>query len=65
MAGDRREPAVAINLGYLFGILLPPVGIAIGLALIAEGDPDGPWIVGYGVTLTFVYGILAVLFLLG
>ncbi len=53
--GDRTSGAA--HFGYLLAIFLPGIGLLMGLALVAQGDDDGPWVVGLAILANVLYGI--------
>lgn len=55
---ERIDPAV--HLGYALAVLIPVVGLLVGVALIARGDEDGPWVVGLAVAANVLYAIAVV-----
>lgn len=62
MKREQGEQQVvgAAHLGYALAVLVPIIGLLVGLALIARDDEDGPWIVGYSVAVSTLYaGVVA------
>lgn len=51
----------ASHVGYALAVLVPVVGLLVGLALIVRGDSDGPWIVAFSVAAAALYSAVLVL----
>lgn len=50
------------HLGYITAILVPPVGMFYGLALIASGnEDDGPWVLGLALVCAVIYALAVLL----
>ena len=59
----KKRPAMdgASHVGYAMSILVPVVGLFVGLALIARGEGDGPWIVAFSVACGTIYTVILML----
>jgi hypothetical protein len=56
--GSQQGGEGLIVAGMLLGILMPPIGLAIGAVVLSRGDRRGWWPIGLAVGILLMAGIV-------
>lgn len=56
-AQNSEASSATLHIGYALAVLIPVVGLLVGIALIARGDDEGGWVVVFALGAMLVYGV--------